>query len=375
MIQAVMSRPRIRAVPAIKNTVMVVDDQSTGRAILEEVVRSIDVNIAVEPFESPIDAVRWATTHPSDLILVDYQMPEIDGIEFVRRLRLMPEYAHVPMVMVTVHDDRKVRYAALDAGITDFLTKPIDTRECLARCRNLLTLRRQQLALEDKGRLLEGMVHEATAEVRQREKETLFRLAKAGEFRDEDTGNHVIRMARYSRLIAETIGMDPQEAETIELAAPLHDIGKIGLPDHILLKADKLTDIEARVMQRHPVIGYEILKDSPSKYLRMGALIALGHHEKFDGSGYPYGLVGDHIPLPARIVAVADVYDALTSRRPYKAAWLSDEAFKYLQSHRAAHFDPALVDAFLSAREDALAIQEELRDAVPSVAPKDVTPE
>jgi two-component system, response regulator RpfG len=365
-----MSRPRIRAVPAIKNTVMVVDDQSTGRAILEEVVRSIDVNIAVEPFESPIDAVRWATTHPSDLVLVDYQMPEIDGIEFVRRLRLMPEYAHVPMVMVTVHDDRKVRYAALDAGITDFLTKPIDTRECLARCRNLLTLRRQQLALEDKGRLLEGMVQEATAEVRQREKETLFRLAKAGEFRDEDTGNHVIRMARYSRLIAEAIGMDPQEAETIELAAPLHDIGKIGLPDHILLKADKLTEVEAKVMQRHPVIGYEILKDSPSKYLRMGALIALGHHEKFDGSGYPYGLVGDHIPLPARIVAVADVYDALTSRRPYKAAWLSDEAFKYLQSNRRGHFDPALVDAFVGAREDALAIQEELKDALPAGAGK-----
>jgi two-component system, response regulator RpfG len=365
-----MSRPRIRAVPAIKNTVMVVDDQSTGRAILEEVVRSIDVSIAVEPFESPIDAVRWATTHPSDLVLVDYQMPEIDGIEFVRRLRLMPEYAHVPMVMVTVHDDRKVRYAALDAGITDFLTKPIDTRECLARCRNLLTLRRQQLALEDKGRLLEGMVQEATAEVRQREKETLFRLAKAGEFRDEDTGNHVIRMARYSRLIAETIGMDPQEAETIELAAPLHDIGKIGLPDHILLKADKLTEVEAKVMQRHPVIGYEILKDSPSKYLRMGALIALGHHEKFDGSGYPYGLVGDHIPLAARIVAVADVYDALTSRRPYKAAWLSDEAFKYLQSNRRAHFDPALVDAFVGAREDALAIQEEFKDALPAGTPR-----
>jgi len=368
-----MSRPRIRAIPAIKISVMVVDDQSTGRAILEEVVRSIDMNIAVQPFESPIDAVRWATTHPSDLVLVDYQMPEIDGIEFVRRLRLLPEYAHVPMVMVTVHDERKVRYAALDAGITDFLTKPIDTRECLARCRNLLILRRQQLALEDKGRLLEGMVQEATSEVRQREKETLFRLAKAGEFRDEDTGNHVIRMARYSRLIADAIGLDAQEAETIELAAPLHDIGKIGLPDHILLKAEKLTDAEAKVMQRHPVIGYEILKDSPSKYLRMGALIALGHHEKFDGSGYPYGLVGDHIPLPARIVAVADVYDALTSRRPYKAAWLSEEAFKYLQTHRGAHFDPMLVDAFLNVREDALAIQEELKDVIPPDAPKDAS--
>src|SRR5262249_16653152 len=367
-----MSRPRIRAVPAIKNTVMVVDDQSTGRAILEEVGRSIHRSIAVQTFESPIDAVSWATTHPSDLVLVDYQMPEIDGIEFVRRLRLLPEYAHVPMVMVTVHDDRKVRYASLDAGITDFLTKPIDTRECLARCRNLLTLRRQQLALEDKGRLLEGMVQEATTEVRQREKETLFRLAKAGEFRDEDTGNHVIRMARFSRLIADTIGLDPQEAETIELAAPRHVIGKIGLPDHILLKADKLNEAEAKVMQRHPVIGYEILKDSPSKYLRMGALIALGHHERFDGSGYPYGLVGDHIPLPARIVAVADVYDALTSKRPYKAAWLSEEAFKYLQGHRLSHFDPTRVEAFLSGREDALAIQEELKDVVPPGAADDV---
>jgi two-component system response regulator RpfG len=361
-----MSRPRIRAVPALRNTVLVVDDQSTGRAILEEVVQSIDASIVVQAFESPLDAVRWATTHSADLVLVDYQMPEIDGIEFVRRLRLLPEYSHVPMVMVTVHDDRKVRYSALDAGITDFLTKPIDTRECLARCRNLLTLRRQQLALEDKGRLLEGMVQDATHEVRTREKETLFRLAKAGEFRDEETGNHVIRMARYSRLIAEAIGLDAQESETIELAAPLHDIGKIGLPDHILLKADKLTETELRVMQRHPVIGYEILKDSPSKYLRMGALIALGHHERFDGSGYPYGLVGDHIPLPARVVAVADVYDALTSRRPYKAAWLSEEAVKYLQAHRGAHFDPMLVDAFLRVREEALAIQEELKDTGPA---------
>lgn len=344
---------------------MVVDDQSTGRAILQEVVKSLDTGIVVRSFENPLDAVRWATTQPADLVLVDYQMPEIDGIEFVRRLRLLPEYAHVPMVMVTVHDDRKVRYAALDAGITDFLTKPIDTRECLARCRNLLTLRRQQLALEDKGRLLEGMVQDATQEVRTREKETLFRLAKAGEFRDEDTGNHVIRMARFSRLIAEAIGLDAQESETIELAAPLHDIGKIGLPDHILLKTDRLTEGEQRIMQRHPVIGYEILKDSPSKYLRMGALIALGHHEKFDGSGYPYGLVGDHIPLPARIVAVADVYDALTSRRPYKAAWLSDEAVRYLQGHRGLHFDPMLVDAFLRVRDEALAIQEELKDTAP----------
>jgi two-component system response regulator RpfG len=263
---------------------------------------------------------------------------------------------------VTVHDDRKVRYAALDAGITDFLTKPVDARECLARCRNLLTLRRQQLALEDRRRLLEHMVEEATREVREREKETLLRLARAGEFRDEETGYHLIRMARYSRLIADAIGLDRDDAESIELAAPLHDIGKIGIPDQILLKPGKLDEAEWQVMRRHPLIGHDILKGSASKYMRMGALIALGHHEKYDGSGYPNGLVADHIPLSARIVAVADVYDALTSLRPYKPAWPAERAFHYLAAQRGRHFDPRLTDAFLSLRKDITEIQSQWQD-------------
>jgi two-component system response regulator RpfG len=255
-----------------------------------------------------------------------------------------------------------VRYAALDAGITDFLTKPVDARECLARCRNLLTLRRQQLALEDRRRLLEHMVEDATREVREREKETLLRLARAGEFRDEETGYHLIRMARYSRLIANALGLDRDEAETVELAAPLHDIGKIGIPDQILLKPAKLDAAEWQVMQRHPVIGHEILKGSASKYVRMGALIALGHHEKYDGSGYPNGLVGDHIPLCARIVAVADVYDALTSVRPYKSAWSSDEALEFVASQAGRHLDPRLVEAFAGLKKEVLQIQNEWRD-------------
>ncbi|MGA8050756.1 MAG: response regulator, partial [Burkholderiales bacterium] len=287
-----MAQAQLRALPMARNTVMVVDDQSTGRAILEQVVRSLDQRVLVEGFARPVDAVVWATRHVADLVLVDYMMPDMDGIEFVKRLRALPGYEHIPIVMVTVHDDRKVRYAALDAGITDFLTKPVDARECLARCRNLLTLRRQQLALEDRKRLLEGMVEEATREVREREKETLLRLARAGEFRDAETGYHLVRMARYSRLIADAIGMTRDESETIELAAPLHDIGKIGVPDQILLKAAKLDDTEWEVMRRHPIMGHEILKGSASKYVRMGALIALGHHEKYDGSGYPNGLIG-----------------------------------------------------------------------------------
>jgi two-component system response regulator RpfG len=357
-----MAQAQVRVLPSARNTVMVVDDQSTGRAILEQVIRSLDDRVLVESFARPVDAVVWATRHVSDLVLVDYMMPDMDGIEFAKRLRALPGYEHVPIVMVTVHDDRKVRYAALDAGITDFLSKPVDARECLARCRNLLTLRRQQLALEDRRRLLEHMVEDATREVREREKETLLRLARAGEFRDEETGFHLIRMSRYSRLIASAIGLERDEVETVELAAPLHDIGKIGIPDGILLKPEKLDAAEWEVMRRHPVIGHEILKGSASKYVRMGALIALGHHEKYDGSGYPNGLVGDHIPLCARIVAVADVFDALTTARPYKSAWKVAKAFEYLEAQRGKHLDPRLVDAFSAAQKEVMEVQSEWRE-------------
>jgi two-component system, response regulator RpfG len=206
------------------------------------------------------------------------------------------------------------------------------------------------------------MVEDATREVKEREKETLLRLARAGEFRDEETGYHLIRMSRYSRLIANALGLERDEAETVELAAPLHDIGKIGIPDQILLKPSPLEDGEWQVMRRHPVIGHEILKGSASKYVRMGALIALGHHEKYDGSGYPNGLVGDHIPLCARIVAVADVYDALTSVRPYKPAWPSEQAFDYLRSQAGRHFDPRLVEAFVAMRKEVLEVQNQWSD-------------
>src|SRR5678816_1103518 len=311
-----MGTAQVHILPAMKNTIVVVDDQSTGRAILEQVVRGLDDRVVVQPFGRPVDAVVWATRHISDLVLVDYMMPDMDGIEFVKRLRALPGYEHVPIVMVTVHDDRKVRYAALDAGITDFLTKPVDARECLARCRNLLTLRRQQLALEDRRRLLEHMVEDATREVREREKETLLRLARAGEFRDEETGYHLIRMSRYSRLIANALSLDYEEAETVELAAPLHDIGKIGIPDQILLKPAKLDEPEWSVMRRHPVIGHEILKGSASKYVRMGALIALGHHEKYDGSGYPLSLI--HISEPTRLLSISYAVFCLKKKKKIK---------------------------------------------------------
>ncbi len=345
-----------------RDTVMVVDDHADARILLEHIVRRLDHGVSVESFGYPGDAALWATRHVADMVLVDYMMPEMDGLELVKHLRTQPGYDQVPIVMLTASEDRKLRYRALDAGVTDFLSKPVDVRECAARCRNLLTMRRQHLALEDKKRLLEGMIEEATREVRKREQETLLRLARAGEFRDAETGYHLIRMARYSRLIADAIGIERDEAESIELAAPLHDIGKIGIPDQILLKPGELDENEWSIMRAHPVIGYEILKDSASKHVRMGATIALGHHERYDGSGYPNGLGGDEIALAARIVAVADVYDALTSVRPYKSAWPCPDVLQYLRDQRGKHFDPELIDAFLGVHEQVLTVQHELSD-------------
>lgn len=349
-------------------TVAIIDDQFTSRKILSELIHSIEDHLAVETFASADEALKWAHWHQADLLITDYKMPEMDGVELIQRLRILPAYADVPVVMVTSVEDKNVLYSALDAGATDFLTKPVDHAECRARCRNLLTQRRQQKIIQGRTRWLEQRVSEATSEIRVREQETLLRLAKAGEYRDEDTGNHVIRMARFSRLLAEKLGLPQEECEVIELAAPMHDIGKIGIPDHILRKPGHLTSDEFSAMKTHTTIGHEILRDSPSKFLQMGAVIALAHHEKVDGAGYPHGLRGEEIPLAARIVAVADVYDALTSERPYKKAWSVDDAVAYVNDQRGHHFDPRCVDALNSVLDKIIKIQHALRDVAPLVA-------
>ncbi len=329
-------------------TVLVIDDQATSRQILAQIVRSIDEFLEIKSFDSAQPALDWLADKPADLILTDYKMPGMNGIEFLQQARAVPQVHNVPIVMITSHEQTEIRYRALELGATDFINKPIDHAECRARFRNLLQLQRQRLIIEDRANWLEEQVRIATHAIRVREHETLLRLAKAGEYRDEETGNHVIRMARFARIIAETLGLDEIECESIELSAPMHDIGKIGIPDHILLKPGKLTTEEFEVIKQHTIIGYEILRDSPSKYLKMGAEIALGHHEKYDGSGYPQGLGGEDIPLTARIVAVADVFDALTSRRCYKPAWRDQDVLSLLVNESRKHFDPQCVDAFLS---------------------------
>lgn len=349
--------------------ILIVDDQSTGRRILEEIVRGIDDTLQIASFSDPRDALGQARGRVPDLILTDYRMPEMNGVEFIKRLRALPGCAEVPIVVITVVGDRSVRYEALNAGATDFLTRPLDQYECMSRCRNLLKLRHQQCMIQDRAQWLERQVEIATRQIVLRERETLLRLARAGEYRDQDTGNHVIRMSRYSRAIADYLGLSEADCDEIEFASPMHDIGKIGVPDHILLKPGRLEPGEREIMKTHTVIGHQILADSDSRYIQVGAIIALSHHEKYDGSGYPYGLAGEAIPLQARIVAVADVYDALRSHRPYKEPWSRERAVEFIGEQRGRHFDPACVDAFTRQLDLIFAIEEQFTDAPPLDTP------
>ncbi len=349
--------------------VFIVDDRSTARSMLAGLAGSLRHDVLVESYESPQEALERAKHRLPDLIITDYRMPEMDGVEFTRRLRAVPALADVPVVVITVVEDRRVRQQALESGATDFLTRPIDPHEFQARCRNLLSLRHSQKNLRDRAQWLEAQVAKATRDIHARERETLIKLAKAGEYRDEHTGNHIYRMARLSRLIAESLGLSALECEEIELTAPMHDLGKIGIPDHILQKPGPLTHQEWLIMQTHPVIGHDILTDSPSRFLSMGATIALHHHERYDGKGYPHGLAGTSIPLPARIVAVADVFDALTSVRPYKPAWTFEDGLAYIRTHTGAHFDPDCAQAFLSREDEVREISRRFSDGKAGIAP------
>ncbi len=342
--------------------VLIVDDESTGRTILQKVIQRIDSDLQVTGFDSAVDALEWLRFNRVDLIITDYRMPQINGVEFIKKVRTFPDCESVPVMMITVVSEKSVRYEALEAGATAFLTRPIDQIECRTSCRNLLKIQEQQSIIQDKADWLARQVDVATQQIVARERETLLRLGRAGEYRDEDTGNHVLRMAKYSRIIAEELGLAEIECEDIEYAAPMHDIGKIGIPDQILLKPGKLNKSEWEIMQRHTVMGHNILTNSQSRYIQLGSVIALNHHEKFDGSGYPSGLKGREIPLVARIVAVADVFDALVTERPYKKAWATEEALNLLKQQSGKHFDPQCVDAFFDRLDDIKQVKLELKD-------------
>lgn len=341
--------------------VAIIDDTPLNLAVMEKLVARHE-GCTPLPFADARAGLRWCLDNEPDLIIVDYMMPELDGLEFIRRVRERHDHDDVPILMVTADHERSTRYDALHAGANDFLTKPVDRHEFTPRVQNMLRLRQAHLATRRRADELAERVREATAEICQRERETIIRLARAAEFRDPETGTHIQRMARYSALIAARLGMTREAVEDILLAAPMHDVGKLGIPDHILLKPGRLDADERETMKRHAAIGHDILKGSASRIVQLGATIALTHHEKFDGSGYPNGLAGTAIPIAGRVVAVADVFDAITSERPYKKAWPLDDALAFLREGRGHHFDPACVDAFLDSLDDVLRIRELFSD-------------
>ena len=247
---AVLARPAVAATGVVselafaraqRNTVLIVDDLFSSRLLLAEIVRQIDGKLNLELFDTPSRALEFARNNRVDIVLTDYKLPEFDGIELVKQLRALPHCVDVPIVVITVVDDRKIRYDALEAGATDFLIKPLDDHETRARCANLLELRRHKIVLSDQARVLQYQVDKSVAEIHERELETLSKLAKAGEFRDKTTGNHLTRMAKYSALIGQHLGLGTETVHVLEVAAPMHDIGKIGIPDSVLLKEGPLT--------------------------------------------------------------------------------------------------------------------------------------
>ncbi len=341
--------------------VIVVDDNTTNLTLFRHLLQKLD-GVTVDCFQDPLQAIHWCTEHEPDLILLDYMMPQVDGLEVIRRVRAIAGRAEIPIVMVTADTESEVRHRALEIGAQDFLNKPVDNVELRARVRNLLALRQSQRQLSDRAAWLAEEVKKATLEIAAREKEAILRLSRAAEYRDPETGAHLLRMSNYARLIAAKLGLPEAEQDLLLQAAPMHDVGKVGISDQILLKPGRLTAAEYEVMKQHAVIGYEILRDSASPLLQCAATVALTHHEKFDGSGYPNGLRGEAIPLWGRIVAVADVFDALTSARPYKKPWTLEEAANFLKKGTGGHFDPTCVEAFFSAWPDVLAIRARYDD-------------
>jgi response regulator RpfG family c-di-GMP phosphodiesterase len=329
-------------------TAIVIDDQSTNRYLIVEILNSVIPQGNIIDFASPLTALDFCHNHHIDLVCTDYQMPGMNGVDFIRKLRSMPHLTEVPIICLTANDNRIVRYEALDAGANDYLPRPIDHRECAARFRNLLSMRKYQLSARRQSIILAERVAQVTTKLEQTQMEMLLRLATVAEQRDTDTGEHLVRIGKYAALLAQKFTGDAAFAALVEAAAPLHDVGKVAIPDTILLAARPLTSAEWEIMCTHTTIGHLMLDGGESRHLRVAAEIARWHHERFDGGGYPDRLRGNQIPLSARIVATADIYDALISRRPYKLAWSPLEAQEYLRTQAGTQLDPLLVDAFLA---------------------------
>jgi putative two-component system response regulator len=365
---------------------MIIDDEPLNIRIVRKYLQQAGYEQFV-PVNDARQAVESVVGAQPDVILLDLMMPHVSGMEILREIRQTPDVDRTPVIILTADCTQSTKLQALDVGATDFLGKPVDPAELVARVRNALVVKAHADHLRDYNQELEIAVRSRTLELLVSRLEIVHCLARAAEFRDDMTGRHVRRVGKYVALMAKDLGMSDDEAHLLELAAQLHDVGKIGVPDAILRKPGPLTSQEYEVvkehcdfgshifrkldaedwgvLRQHTDIGFELLSQATSPLIKLAARVALTHHERWDGTGYPAGLAGEEIPIEGRMTAVADVFDALSVKRHYKPALPLDECFRALEEGRGTHFDPRLLDSFFSRREQILEIQAMYCDADP----------
>ncbi|MDR3567737.1 MAG: response regulator [Syntrophobacteraceae bacterium] len=348
------------------------DDLSHSRVlIVDDTKANIDILVAAlgKKYKLSValdgnSALAQARENAPDLILLDVMMPAMDGFEVCSQLKSDPSTSSIPIIFITALDETDYVTKGFKLGAVDYITKPFRIPELNARVHTQLSLRHAMLAYADQNRILDIRVKESTRELKDTQLEIIYRLSRAAEYRDNDTGMHLKRLSHMSKILAAAWGCDEETCELIFNASPMHDIGKIGIPDAVLLKPGRLDAAEWKIMQTHTTIGKEILSGHDSLLIRMGGLIALTHHEKWNGAGYPQGLSEYQIPQAGRMVAICDVFDALTSRRPYKEPWHPSDAFDEIRAGSGAAFDPKLVDCFLKCRLDLIDVIENLQDEI-----------
>ena len=335
--------------------ILIVDDEPANLKLLDKMLggQGYQDLVLIDDPRMVIDSYKEKRP---DLILLDINMPHLDGYQVMEQLKALNDPLLPPIIILTAQHGKDYLLRALRAGARDFITKPFDRNELLMRARNLLEAQLAHRLTHDQKSILEEMVRERTEEINKTRLQIVQRLGMAAEYRDEETGNHILRMSHISTLLAKNIGWNEEDCELMLLASPMHDIGKIGIPDHILLKPGKFEPNEWEIMKTHATIGGKLLEGDDSDLMHMARTIALTHHEKWDGSGYPNGLAGNAIPLAGRIAALADVFDALTSERPYKKAWTTEAAVELIKENSGKQFDPDLVNVFLQQLPDIAAI-------------------
>jgi putative two-component system response regulator len=347
--------------------ILVIDDELLNIKLLKTYLQAESYQVLSA--QSGTNGLEAAIKHSPDLILLDIMMPDLNGYEVAKHLKDQPLTQHIPIIMVTSLPDRESRLQALQAGAEEFLTKPIDRTELWVRVRNLLRLKDYADFMKDHNRILEGQVLERTAQLQSNYRETIFTLTRAAEYRDDVTGSHVARVSFYVRTLAKHLGLDNDFIEDIFYASPMHDIGKMAISDYILHKPTQLDADEWLIMKTHPQLGYDILQGCQSPYLKMGAEIALTHHEAWDGSGYPHGLKGEQIPMSGRIMALCDQYDALRSPRPYKLAFNHKKTFDILTQgdgrSSPEQFAPYVLTAFIDCANKLAQIYDNNRHIAP----------